>query len=72
VIGTNGRGEQMWRGYRRMNMVPILYKHVCKWKKGDMSKLFQEWEERGKKENDGGVNSTMIYFKNFYICHNAP
>jgi hypothetical protein len=24
------------------------------------------------KENDGGVNSTMIYCKNFYKCHNVP
>jgi hypothetical protein len=29
---------------------------------------------RGRKikENDGGVNSTMIYCKNFYKCHNVP
>jgi hypothetical protein len=24
------------------------------------------------KENDGGVNSSMIYYKNFCKCHNAP
>jgi hypothetical protein len=24
------------------------------------------------KENDGGVNSTMIYYKNFCKCHNVP
>jgi hypothetical protein len=24
------------------------------------------------KENDGGVNSIMIYCKNFYKCHNVP
>jgi hypothetical protein len=24
------------------------------------------------KENDGGVNSTMIYFKKFCKCHNVP
>jgi hypothetical protein len=23
------------------------------------------------KENDGGVNSTMIYYKNFCKCHNV-
>jgi hypothetical protein len=23
------------------------------------------------KENDGGLNSTMIYCKNFYKCHNV-
>jgi hypothetical protein len=26
----------------------------------------------GIKENDGGVNSTMIYCKNFYNCYNLP
>jgi hypothetical protein len=26
----------------------------------------------GRKENDGGVNSTMIYSKNFCKCHNIP
>jgi hypothetical protein len=25
----------------------------------------------GMKENDGGVNSTMIFYKNFYKCHNV-
>jgi hypothetical protein len=24
------------------------------------------------KENDGGVNSTMRYFKKFYKCHSVP
>jgi hypothetical protein len=27
---------------------------------------------RGIKESDGGVNSTMIYCKKFYKCHNVP
>jgi hypothetical protein len=27
---------------------------------------------RGIKEDDGGVNSTMIYSKNFHKCHNVP
>jgi hypothetical protein len=26
----------------------------------------------GIKENDGGVNSTMIYCKTFCKCHNVP
>jgi hypothetical protein len=26
---------------------------------------------RGTKENDGGVNSTMKYSKNFCMCHNV-
>jgi hypothetical protein len=28
--------------------------------------------ERGVKENGRGVNSTMIYYKNFCKCHNVP
>jgi hypothetical protein len=36
-----------------------------------MLKLFQEWRG-GIKENDGGVNSTMIYCKNLCKCHNVP
>jgi hypothetical protein len=41
-------------------------------------KLFKEWgKEGGIKENEmmEGVNSTMIYlvyYKNFYKCHNGP
>jgi hypothetical protein len=38
----------------------------------DMLKLFQEWGERGTKENDGGVNLSKIYCKNFCKCHNVP
>jgi hypothetical protein len=37
-------------------------------------KLFQEWGGRVK-ENDEGVNSSMIYSiycKNFCGCHNVP
>jgi hypothetical protein len=38
-------------------------------------KLFQELEERVIKENDGGFNSSMIYFlycKDLCGCHNVP
>jgi hypothetical protein len=24
------------------------------------------------KENDGGMNSAMVYYKNFCKCHNVP
>jgi hypothetical protein len=37
-----------------------------------MLKLFQEQGKRGIKENDGGVNSTMIFYKNFCKCHSVP
>jgi hypothetical protein len=29
-------------------------------------------EGGGIKENDGGMNSTMIYYQNFCKCHNVP
>jgi hypothetical protein len=32
-VGASGRGKEVGRGYRRVNMVPILCTHVCKWKK---------------------------------------
>jgi hypothetical protein len=31
-VGTNGRGEDIRKGYRRVNMVQILCTYVCKWK----------------------------------------
>jgi hypothetical protein len=31
-----------------------------------------EMGEVGIKENDGGVNSVIIYCKNFCKCHNVP
>jgi hypothetical protein len=34
VVGISGKGEDVERGCRRVNMVPILYTHVCKWKNG--------------------------------------
>jgi hypothetical protein len=37
----------------RMNMVQILYTHVCKWKMRPV-KLFQKWEMGVIKENGGG------------------
>jgi hypothetical protein len=42
--------------------------------KWDLLKLFQE-SGRSIKENDGGMNSTMIYliyYKNFCKSHNVP
>jgi hypothetical protein len=31
-VGTNGSGEDVGRGCRRVNMVQIFCTHVCKWK----------------------------------------
>jgi hypothetical protein len=45
-----GGGKDMGRGCRRVNMVEILCTHVCKWKKRDLLKLFQEWGKGDKGE----------------------
>jgi hypothetical protein len=31
-VGTSGKGKGVQKGYRRVNMVQILYTYVCKWK----------------------------------------
>jgi hypothetical protein len=31
-VGTSGRGEDIRKGFRRVNMVEILCPHVWKWK----------------------------------------
>jgi hypothetical protein len=51
--------EDIRKGWRWVNMVQILCIHVCKWNGGG-----------GTKENDGGVNSTLIY--SFCKCHKVP
>jgi hypothetical protein len=40
--------------------------------KWDMLKLFQEWGEKGIKEDDGGGEFNYDYCKNFCKCHNVP
>jgi hypothetical protein len=37
-----------------------------------MLKLVQEWGQKGIKENDGGVNSSMIYCKNYINVRMYP
>jgi hypothetical protein len=34
-------------------------------------KLFQEWGQDVIRENDRGVNSIVMYCKNFCKCHNV-
>jgi hypothetical protein len=48
-----------------MNIVKY-YVFIYENGKCNILKLFQEWG-KGYKENNEGVNSTMIYFKNFYV-----
>jgi hypothetical protein len=45
--------------------------YVCKWKNETCWNYSRNGEE-GIKENDGAVNSTMKYCKNFCKCHNVP
>jgi hypothetical protein len=52
-------------------MVEILCTHVCKWK-NEAFETIPGMERRKIKKNDEGVNSTMIYCKNFCKCHNLP
>jgi hypothetical protein len=47
-----------------------MYSYV-KMEKQDLLKLFQNGGKE-KKENDGGVHSTMTYYKNFCKCHSVP
>jgi hypothetical protein len=58
-------GEDIKKRCRRVSMVQILCTHICKWKKWDLLKLFQE-------QGLEGVNSTMIYYKNFCKSQCTP
>jgi hypothetical protein len=48
-----------------------LCTHVCKWK-NETCGNYSRNGGREIKENDGGVNSTVIYRKPFFKCHNVP
>jgi hypothetical protein len=80
VTGPAWRGCYQWEGdnvgkwWRMVNMVQILSTHVCKWKNETCGNCSRN-EGGGIKENDGGVNSNMIYLiycKNFCKCLNVP
>jgi hypothetical protein len=58
VVGTSGRVEDVGRGWKRVNMVQILYTNVRKWKN---ETGMRGGDTKGMME---GVNSTMIYCKN--------
>jgi hypothetical protein len=32
-VGTSEKREDAGKGFRRVNMMPILCTHICKWKK---------------------------------------
>jgi hypothetical protein len=67
----SGNGEDVERGCRWVNMDQYcVYLYV----NGKMRPVETIPGMRGGriKENDGGLNSTMIYCKNFCKCHNIP
>jgi hypothetical protein len=70
-----------WEGGRfgemvkRVHMVQILCKHVCKWKNVSAEAILRMGGRRRMLEMLEGMNSTKIYgicCKNFCKCHNAP
>jgi hypothetical protein len=60
----------MRKGCTRVNMVEMLGTYVWKWKNGSCESSPGMGGKRIK-GNDAGVNSTMIYCKNFCKCHNV-
>jgi hypothetical protein len=70
-IGTNGRGEDIRKGCRRVKMVEILYVLMCINGKIRPAETISGMR-RGKRRKMEGGNSTMICCKNFGKCHNVP
>jgi hypothetical protein len=73
LIGTIGRREDVGRGCRWVNIVPILCIHIFKWKMRPVATISKIGGGRRMIER---VNSTMIHCKNFvnvtmYPKHNS-
>jgi hypothetical protein len=51
-VGTSGKGKDVEKGCRRVNIVQILFTHVCKWKMTPVETI--PGMEGGIKENGGG------------------
>jgi hypothetical protein len=49
-FGTSGSREDVGRACRRVNMVPILCTHVCKWKNEVCLNYPKNGKKRGKEE----------------------
>jgi hypothetical protein len=62
-----GYKEKVWE----VNMVDY-YAHIYENGKMRPIETVPGMGGKGVKENDGGVNSTMIYFKHFCKCHHVP
>jgi hypothetical protein len=52
-IDTSGRGENISKGFQRVNIVQILCTYACKWKNETCGNYCWTGEVQ-KKENDGG------------------
>jgi hypothetical protein len=50
VVGTIVWGEDIRKGYRKVNMVEMLYTHVWKWK----NEICRNYSKKGRKEEDKG------------------
>jgi hypothetical protein len=70
-LGTSGKGEDVGKGYRRVMWCKYcVYMYI----NGKMRPV-ETIPRIGRgsiKENEEGVNSTMMQCKNFYKCHNVP
>jgi hypothetical protein len=49
VVGTSGRGEDLRKGCKRVNMVGILGTHVCKWK----NETYLNYSKNGRRGDKG-------------------
>jgi hypothetical protein len=69
-LGGGGREKS-----RRVNMMQIIYTHICKCKKWYLLKQLQESGEGGWKRTVDGVSLSMIcsiHSKNLLKCYNVP
>jgi hypothetical protein len=71
-FGSSGRGEDVGKGCRRVNMVQTLCTQVCKCENETRWNYSRNGREEHKGEWWRGVNSNMIYHKNVFKYHNVP
>jgi hypothetical protein len=67
--------EEVGEWWRKVDMVQMLYTHVCKWKNNIYWKYSRNggigrWRRMLEWLNSSKIN--LIYYKNFCKCHNVP